>query len=32
MKNNEAMQIKDIKEFYTYMTEDWPPKQITGKK
>ena len=26
MKNNEAMQIKDIKEFYTYMTEDWPPK------
>ncbi len=26
MKNNEAMQIKDIKEFYTYMTEGWPPK------
>ena len=26
MKNNEAMQIKDIREFYTYMTEGWPPK------
>ena len=26
MKNNGAMQIKDIKEFYTYMTEGWPPK------
>ena len=26
MKNNEAMKIKDIKEFYKYMTEDWPPK------
>ena len=26
MKSNEAMQIKDVKEFYTYMTEGWPPK------
>ena len=26
MKNNKAMQIKDIREFYTYMTEGWPPK------
>ena len=23
---NEAMQIKDKGEFYTYMTEGWPPK------
>jgi len=26
MKNNEALQVKDVKEFYTYMTEGWPPK------
>ena len=26
MKNNEAFQIKNINEFYTYMTEGWPPK------
>ena len=32
MKNNEAMQIKDIKEFYTYMTEGWPPKPDNWKK
>ena len=32
MKNNEAMQIKDIKEFYTYMTEDWPSKPDNWEK
>ncbi|MEC7712748.1 MAG: MBL fold metallo-hydrolase [Candidatus Thermoplasmatota archaeon] len=32
MKNNEAMQIKDIKEFYTYMTEGWPPKPDNWEK
>ena len=32
MKNNEAMQIKDIKEFYTYMTEGWPPKPENWEK
>ncbi len=21
-----ALQVKDVKEFYTYMTEGWPPK------
>ena len=26
IKNNEALQVKDIKEFYTYMTEGWPAK------
>ena len=26
IKNNEALQVKEIKEFYTYMTEGWPPK------
>ena len=26
MKNNEALKIKNVKEFYTYMTEGWPPK------
>lgn len=26
MKDNEALQVKDVKEFYTYMTEGWPPK------
>ena len=26
MKNNEALQVKDVKEFHTYMTEGWPPK------
>ena len=26
MKSNEALQVKDVKEFYTYMTEGWPPK------
>ena len=26
MKNNEALQVNDIKEFYTYMTEGWPAK------
>ena len=32
MKNNEAMQIKDIREFYTYMTEGWPPKPDNWEK
>jgi len=26
MKNNEALQVNDIKEFYTYMTDGWPAK------
>ena len=26
IKTNPAFQIKNIKEFYTYMTEGWPPK------
>tara|TARA_Y100001978_G_C23618671_1_gene397312 strand:+ start:58 stop:762 length:705 start_codon:yes stop_codon:yes gene_type:complete len=26
IKNNEALQVKDTKEFYTYMTEGWPAK------
>jgi len=26
IKTNEALQIKDKKEFYTYMSEGWPPK------
>ena len=26
IKNNEALQVKDIKEFYAYMTEGWPAK------
>jgi glyoxylase-like metal-dependent hydrolase (beta-lactamase superfamily II) len=26
MKSNEALQVKDVKKFYTYMTEGWPPK------
>lgn len=26
IKNNEALQVKEVKEFYTYMTEGWPPK------
>ena len=26
IKTNEAMQIKDKDEFFTYMTEGWPPK------
>jgi hydroxyacylglutathione hydrolase len=26
IETNEAMQIKDNDEFYTYMTEGWPPK------
>ena len=26
METNKAMQIKDSDEFYTYMTEGWPPK------
>ena len=26
MKTNAAFQIKNIKEFYTYMSEGWPPK------
>ena len=26
LETNEAMQIKDKDEFYTYMTEGWPPK------
>ena len=26
MEKNEALQIKDKDEFYTYMTEGWPPK------
>tara|TARA_B100000953_G_scaffold276021_1_gene249824 strand:+ start:873 stop:1580 length:708 start_codon:yes stop_codon:yes gene_type:complete len=32
IKNNEALQIKDIKEFYTYMTEGWPPKPDNWEK
>ena len=32
MKNNEAMQVKDVKEFYTYMTEGWPPKPDNWEK
>ena len=32
MKNNEAMQINDIKKFYTYMTEGWPPKPDNWEK
>ena len=26
MKNNEALQVKDINEFYAYMTDGWPAK------
>ena len=26
IKNNEALQIKEIKEFYAYMTDGWPAK------
>ena len=26
LESNEAIQIKDRDEFYTYMTEGWPPK------
>ena len=32
MKTNEAFQIKDIREFYEYMTEGWPPKPDNWKQ
>ncbi len=32
MKNNEAFRIKNIDEFYQYMTEDWPPKPDNWEK
>ena len=32
MKNNEAFKIKNINEFYQYMTEDWPPKPDNWEK
>ena len=32
MKNNEAFKIKNIEEFYQYMTEDWPPKPDNWEK
>ena len=32
MKNNEAFKIKNIEEFYQYMTEDWPPKPGNWEK
>ena len=32
MKNNEALQIKNVKEFYTYMTEGWPSKPDNWEK
>ena len=32
IKTNEAMQIKDKDEFFTYMTEGWPPKPDDWKQ
>ena len=32
MKNNEAFQIKNIDDFYEYMTEGWPPKPDNWEK
>ena len=32
IKNNEALQIKDINEFYKYMTEGWPAKPDNWKE
>ena len=32
MENNEALKIKNIEEFYQYMTEGWPPKPDNWQK